>query len=102
MSKIDLKVDYGPEVDYNPVFRIKGNRKSFCITGSPLDKDWSSYNVEYLRLTDTGDGLIIQFDDMKKPLHLNYCQAEKLRVALKVNHPEGKLTEIKESRFEKL
>jgi len=102
MSKKDLKITYGSKIEYDPIYRIKGNKKSFCITGSPLDKCWAKHNVEYLRLTDTGDGLIIQFDDMNNSIKLDYCQAEKLRIALKVNHPEGKLTEIKESRFEKL
>lgn len=92
--KKDIVIDYGLRTEDNPIYRVNGNKKSFCLTGSPLDKGWSRHNDEYLRLTDHGNGITVQFSDSSEPLELNYMQAELIRLALKINDPRPQVSEI--------
>jgi|SRR5271166_5842390 len=101
MSKKDLRIKYGEGKDNEAIYRVTGNKRSFCLTGSILG-NWRRNNEEYLRLTDHDNGLTIQFSDSFEPLELNYMQAELLRLALKINSPEGKLEEIQVRKFVKL
>lgn len=92
--KKDFQLDYGGK-DNKSIFSAKGNRRSFCLTGSPLDRHgWTNCNEEFARLTDTGNGIIIQLCDNTAPLELTYFQAEVLRLALKINNPKTELSEI--------
>lgn len=99
--KKDLQIKYGEGIDNEAIYRCTGNKRSFCLTGSPLG-NWTRNNEEYLRLTDHGNGLTVQFSDSSESLELNYMQAELLRLALKVNSPEAALNEIEIRKFEKL
>lgn len=101
MSKKDLQIDYGGRSDNKVIYRANGNRRSFCLTGSPLDSQWSRNSEEYLRLTEEDNGLTVQFSDSSKPIKLNYMQAELIRLALKINDPTPQLSEIVVRKFKK-
>lgn len=99
--KKDLQINYGGKEEPT-IYRVIGNCRSFCLTGSPLDSSWRQHDKEYLRLTEHDNGLTIQFSDSPKPTELNYLQAEQLRLALKINNPKPTVSEIQIRKFKGL
>lgn len=91
--KKDIQIQYGLRSEDNPIYRASGNKRSFCLTGSPLG-NWCKNNEEYLRLTDHENGITVQFSNSSEPLELDYCQVELLRLALKINDPKTTISEI--------
>lgn len=99
--KKDFQLRYGPNTEDRTIYRVRGTPECFCITGSPMDRGWRTNNEEFLRLIDNGDGIDISFDG-GEPIRFDYCQAEQLRLALKINNPKCELSEIEEKPFEGL
>lgn len=98
--KKDIQIEYKND---KTTYRVNGSRRSFCLTGSPFDNSWARHDEEYLRLTDSGNGITVQFSDSQEPLELNYMQAELIRLALKINDSgKAKISEILVKKFEGL
>lgn len=95
-----LKIDYGNPQD-DAIYNIEGDKELFFISGSPLG-NWTRNDLIYLSLKDDGNGLSITFSNMGREVRLDYHQAELLRLALKINSPEGKLSEVMEKPFVRL
>lgn len=79
--------------DYNPVFLMNGEKDDFVLRASPLDTGWSKVGEVFCALKDTGNGLILSFKG-GRTIELNYCEAEEIRLMLKLNQPNVKLLEI--------
>jgi hypothetical protein len=79
--------------DYKPVYLVNGEKNDFVVRASPLDKAWSRPGEVFCALKDTGNGLILSFKG-GRTIHLNYCEAEELRLMLKLNQPNVSLSEI--------
>lgn len=80
--------------DYKPVFLMNGEKNDFILRASPLDKGWSNPGEVLCALKDTGNGIILTFKNPKRTIELNYCEAEEIRLALKLNQPNVTLSEI--------
>ncbi len=80
--------------DYKPVYLMNGDRKDFILRASPLDKGWSKPGEVICALRDTGNGIILSFKKGKRTIHLDYCEAEEIRLLLKLNQPNVGLSEI--------
>jgi hypothetical protein len=79
---------------HNPIYLINGEIDDFVLRASPFDKAWSRPGEVFLSLRNTGNGLIVTFKNREESLRLNYCEAEELRLALKINQPEVGVSEI--------
>lgn len=79
--------------DYNPIYLVNGTKEDFIIRASPLDKGWSKPGEVLLKFKDTGNGIVLELDN-DKIIELDYCEAERLRLALKLNQPQVQLNEI--------
>lgn len=79
--------------DYNPIYLVNGEKDDFILRASPLDKGWSRPGEVFCALRDTGNGLILSFKG-GRTIELNYCEAEEIRLMLKLNQPNVKLFEI--------
>lgn len=78
--------------DYKPVYLMNGEKNDFILRASPLDKGWSNPGEPLCELKDTGNGLILTL--RKQRIELDYCEAEEIRLALKLNQPNVTLSEI--------
>src|ERR1700679_2612551 len=93
MSKKHYELNY-KDPDYNPVYLMNGEKKDFILRASHLDKGWAKPGQVICALKDTGNGLILSFKKPKRTIYLNYCEAEELRLMLKLNQPHVSLLEI--------
>jgi hypothetical protein len=91
--KKHYEIQYKNPAD-NPVYLMNGDKDDFVLRASPLDKAWSRPGEVFLSLKDTGNGLVVTFKNREDSLRLDYCEAEELRLALKINQPEVGLAEI--------
>lgn len=78
---------------YNPVYLMNGEKDDFILRASPLDKGWSKPGEVFCALKNTGNGLILSFKG-GRTIHLDYCEAEEIRLLLKLNQPNVGLFEI--------
>lgn len=78
--------------NYKPVYLMNGDRKDFILRASPLDKGCSRPGEPLCELKDTGNGIILTL--RKQRIELDYCEAEEVRLALKLNQPNVGLSEI--------
>jgi hypothetical protein len=79
---------------HNRIYLINGEIDDFVLRASPLDKEWSRPGEVFLSFRNTGNGLVVTFKNREESLRLNYCEAEELRLALKINQPEVGVSEI--------
>lgn len=90
--KKHYELSYTP-YDYRPVYLVNGEKNDFVLRASPLDKGWSKPGEVFCALRDTGNGLILSFKG-GRTIELNYCEAEEIRLMLKLNQPAVSLSEI--------
>src|SRR5271165_5897100 len=88
---------YYRDPDYKPIYLMNGTKDDFILRASPLDKGWSKPGEPLCELKDTGNGIILTLS--KQWIELDYCEAEKVRLALKLNQPDVQLNEITKKRI---
>ena len=90
--KKHLELQYDKYDDYKPIYLVNGDRDDLIIRASPLDKTWRKPGKVFCKLKSTGNGLVVDFEG--HIIELNYCEAEILRIALKLYDPYARLYEV--------